>query len=681
MTRTTAEATVDEQRRSPMKSLMDSHGRFREFIAARLDGPLARADLRALTAHLRSCPACRQVDRDYREQRHLLRSLPAPMPPRDLWARTSTALDREVARGSYRDSGLTRGFYRAPRGLAPAAALMTSVAAVGVMAALAVMQLAPAIPSAEPPSLARATPFNVPPQKLALIGVDATDVYLYQTSVSQVCPASAPDCLLTDDFVRQPVALPRSMRARTVALSPTGGRLALVGRDAGEDVIAVVFLPAAEPGFVPTPTVAATEAATIDPTIAPTIAPTTAPASQPTDATADPSSPPSASESPATPTPSATEPTPTLSASPAITAPPATAVPAGLRVLAILEDVQSAGAPPAWSASTEMLAFSAMPADGSHGPDVYVWSPADEVARAITTDHASFFASWSGQRIVASRAVSTAEDGAEPEVVTVVIDPLTLEERVADGPSIWLPQVNPQVSHAVAWHGLIDWNGGLPDPTAGTLYMLDWADIDPFAGVSSDPTASPPPTPTDSPAPSLSPSPTADTSPTTEPEPDATPSPSPDTTPTNTKAEPSPSPTPDATPTPIAPATIPPVPAGLEPIDPERDPLSAPVIDWQVRWSSDGQVLGVWVADVPGSSWGRLVVSAIDAATADRAAQPLLSPTLARRGFTLGLSRVAWVAPSEDNADGELRIRTWSSDGVGGLRFRPHDVEEVVPAF
>jgi len=92
-------------------------------------------------------------------------------------------------------------------------------------------------------------------------------------------------------------------------------------------------------------------------------------------------------------------------------------------------------------------------------------------------------------------------------------------------------------------------------------------------------------------------------------------------------------------------------------------------------------VLGVWVADVPGSSWGRLVVTAIDAVTADRAAQPLLSPTLARRGFTLGLSRVAWVAPSEDNPDGELRIRTWSSDGVGGLRFRPHDVEEVVPAF
>ena len=38
----------------------------------------------------------------------------------------------------------------------------------------------------------------------------------------------------------------------------------------------------------------------------------------------------------------------------------------GTTVLSILEDVHSAGAPPAWSRDGEVLAFSAMPTDGSH---------------------------------------------------------------------------------------------------------------------------------------------------------------------------------------------------------------------------------------------------------------------------------------------------------------------------
>ena len=118
-------------------------------------------------------------------------------------------------------------------------------------------------------------------------------------------------------------------------------------------------------------------------------------------------------------------------------------------------------------------------------------------------------------------------------------------------------------------------------------------------------------------------------------------------------------------------------------IDLGRDPVSAPVVDWQVRWSTDGQVLGIWIADAAGETWGRLTVLAIDPATHQvSAGEPLLSPSLARRGFTLGFSRVAWVAPSEDNPDGELRIRTWGGDdGVGGLRVRPAELEEVMPAF
>ena len=69
----------------------------------------------------------------------------------------------------------------------------------------------------------------------------------------------------------------------------------------------------------------------------------------------------------------------------------------GLAVLSILDNVQSAGAPPDWSPNGETLAFSAMPDDESRGPDVYVWSPGDAKARAITTDHKSYLRLLVGQ--------------------------------------------------------------------------------------------------------------------------------------------------------------------------------------------------------------------------------------------------------------------------------------------
>ena len=122
--------------------------------------------------------------------------------------------------------------------------------------------------------------------------------------------------------------------------------------------------------------------------------------------------------------------------------------------------------------------------------------------------------------------------------------------------------------------------------------------------------------------------------------------------------------------------------ASLVPLEPDRDFRSAPILDWQARWSNDGQVLGVWIADSAGSNWGRLAVLAVDPQTGrvlpDSA---LLAPTLARRGFSLGISRVAWVGPSDENVDGELRIRTWGTDGIGGLRLRAPGQEELLPAF
>ena len=71
------------------------HERARALASDRLDGPLAAADALWLEDHLADCDACRTVATDFTANRELLRALPVPEPPRDLWARTSVALDRE----------------------------------------------------------------------------------------------------------------------------------------------------------------------------------------------------------------------------------------------------------------------------------------------------------------------------------------------------------------------------------------------------------------------------------------------------------------------------------------------------------------------------------------------------------------------------------------------------------
>lgn len=331
-----------------------------------------------------------------------------------------------------------------------------------------------------------------------------------------------------------------------------------------------------------------------------------------------------------------------------------------------------------------MLAFSAMPADGSHGPDVYVWRPNDPLALPVTNDHRSYFASWSDARIVLSR-VEEAGPADPISIETAVIDPRTGEQRRVAAGNLWLPAVSPLGRHALSWFGSLEWKDLLVSPLHGALYVADWAAIDPFAeprpgapsptAITNPPSAAPPapvtgpvagePGPTDGAAvlPGQTERPDPDPDPNLEPDP----------------IEPDPGASQSAGPTPTE-ELVPP--DWLVAIEPERDPQGSPVVDWQVRWSSDGKVLGYWVTDAPGASWGRLVVLALDPLTGvvDHDL-PLLGPTLARRGFTLGLSRVAWVAPGEAGTDGELRVGTWGLDGVGLLRLRRFELTEVMPAF
>ena len=666
----------------------DAHAPYRELIATRLDRPLTRVELRTLNGHLRQCGACQQAEVDYRAQRALLRALPSPMPPRDMWARTSAALDREVARGVR--ATWARRVRRAQRRSQPTPGMITVLAALGMVTALATFQLSP---TALPPTGApvRPTPFAVKPEPLAFVGLSGDDMAIYRTVVRQVCPESEPlDCVPIERIERTPLGtnLPDNIHAGNIALSPDGRQLSLVGRNVDADVIAVVLMPddaevaanptkpvgsedptdkpeassaptdtaaptdspeptdppeptepavptdpvpTSEPRATPAPeTLApATDVASTDPSATAAAKPTLAPTATVPDATpaatlsASPTVEPPTAEPPTAEPATAEPPTPEASIPP--TAPPKSAV-AGLEVINILEGVRSAGAPPAWSRNGDMLAFSAMPVDGSQGPNVYLWSPGDEKARPITADNGSYFASWSGNRIVVSRL--SVDEGGSVAPDTVVIDPASGEARPVGGPRVWLPAVSRDRSRAIVWSGDLTVRDGRPFARSGELYVMDWSQVDPFQLEM----------PEDS----------ADESP--------------------QSAEPSGSGEPSTD-------------AQLVPLEVGRSSSSVPVVDWLARWSPDSRVLGVWVADVDGSSWGRLSVLPVEPDTRRvLRSEPLLETTLARRGFSLGSDRVAWVAPTDANVDGELRIRAWTDDGVGGLRVISPD-EEVLPAL
>jgi hypothetical protein len=674
------------------------HARYRELISARLDFTLTEPETAELVRHLAECGRCRAAEHSYRSQRQQLRSWRTPSPPRDMWARTSAALDREIARQAGYSSP-----DRQRRHVLAGGAAVASVAALGLSIGLVGTQLRPAALPQTPSETAqvnvRPTPYAVPPEALAFLGSSAQGLTVYRTRVDRVCPAAAIDCIDYDANVPALVALPRDMQPSNLALSPNGGRLAIEGRDGSGDVIAVAVMPAdvlsqpipmdapvmaaataSAPPASPTPVAPAPTAdtprqtsqpvasasisadatpkeepspqvsskPTIEPTVEPgesvppsmaatlapmeTAEPSTEPPPEPTIEPAE--SAPASAEATVMPAEATTVPleatagpagTPASSGAPSAepTAEPSTvsaaATPdaahhglpspvAGEEVLAILEEVRTVGAPAAWSADGSALAFSAMPTDRSHGPDIYVWRAGDERARLLTTDHQSYFASWAGSRVVVSRVASpdsgATEGEAGPEVTTVVIDPLTGEERTAvGGEGLWLPAINPLGTSLVVWHGSLEWGGNDVAPLAGALYSGEWSHMDPFTtGRPGDGTAE----------------------------------------------------------------------LLLEPIEPDRDPVARPVHDWQIRWSPDGQVLGYWIADVPGASWGQLAVVAVDGSTGILAHdQPLLGPSLARRAFTLGMHRVAWVAPADEEPQGELRLMTWGPDGVGGLRLRP----------
>lgn len=732
-----------------MKHAADPHLPFRQLISDRLDGVLPRDATVRLRAHLALCPRCRTAERAFLRDRRALRSMNPLPPPRDLWARTAAALDREIARRPSTGRRM-RSDRRARRADSPVlmlsalASLVLGVAVVGTQLGTSDDDLR----ATDDPVGALPTPFGVPTQALAFVELTPAGLAIYQTTVDRVCPPAAIDCAGVSTTHRRLVAAPGELTAVSLDLHEANGRLALLTiDDMGNDTVSVVtlqrFLDPVPPFVGPlrsdgpvmrsspvSPSVSAADRtpddidgtdppASDDPPeglpshdgVEPSRSdhPDRSGASSSTSASTSPSaSAPgtgllSSSELPAVGDP--------LLGSPSADIPSISPVPAALQ--AVLEDVRVVGAPPSWSSDGEMLAFSAMPADASGGPDVYTWRSGDARAQRLTDDGASYFASWAGQRVVVSRP-ETVETAAAIRAVTVVIDPGTGLERLVEGDGGWLPAVDPSGRFAITWHGDLESEGLAVQPIHGALSMIEWRAIDPFAPTSlvpGDSTAgqgggslgsgapdtgagasasAEAPAKAEAPASAEAPATVADparakarrearekrrASRAAEETPNLSPAASPTTSPaasadaTGPLFEGSPLATRESG-------------GDGEPVEPQRDVAADPVREWQVRWSADSSAFGYWVTETPGAAWGQLAVLRVDRSSASIDEETvLLAPTLARRSFTLGEDRVAWVAPAEDRPDGELRLRTWGPRGYGSLRIREFDVSTGLPAF
>ena len=290
----------------------------------------------------------------------------------------------------------------------------------------------------------------------------------------------------------------------------------------------------------------------------------------------------------------------------------------------IARDVVLVGQSAAYSPSGEWFAFSARPADGSIGPDIYVWKVGDTLATPITTDHRSTFGSWAGESIVGSTIVETPVgngQAASTELVpeSFLIDPLTQEiVLLPEAGRAWRPALDPSGRKAVYWAGTLratDEPGFAPD--AGRLVLGSWA------AAGTDGAAS-------------SPEPTS-------------------------AASPDPSARTDAQAAAHAEVTI----------------AAGRMEDWDARWDAAGTHLAVWIADAQDPSVGRLSlygVSSFDGRIDIK--NPLLDAQLATAGFAISDGQLVWAAPSMDGAvtGDRIQVLAWTDQGQGQVESVPGPV-------
>ena len=689
---------------TPFRGNRLSHARAHSWLAERLDGPLQPAREATLAAHLASCASCRQVDAEYRANRAAIRLLAGPVPPRDLPARTLAALEVEVRRVRPPRAAPVPRLRGARRGNGVALGSLLTVALVAVVGALLV---GPAVQIPGPN--AGATPFAIAPVELAFVGIQGDVVRLYRARLDRACPAGNISCMEFAPQADQVVGLPQTAAVSGLAFDPAGRHAAIAARPGASATTTyyVVDLGSGIPGITNPASPFGSAAAVTDgspaapalptATVAPQHSPVPAEKARATPlvqkktvtSTPHPSPIGRAEKSPvaavgATRRPAAS-PSPTASSAGAASAPAASGIhpsgapgavstssgslsgPIGIATLPpvlaqpILQDVIPTGASPAWSPDGTTLAFSAMPADGAWGSDIYTWHPGDRWAIPITTDHASSFASWAGTRIVGSTYAAEIDDPAVLTPQSFVLDPRTGDRRTIAGAALWLPSVDPTARYTVGWSGTLRLAGLVPVPDQGQLVFAQWNSLDPFATPVAAPTAAATPSPTlASPTPRVKAERTAPGS-----------SPSVASSPVVVGAGSS------------AAAGGPGIEAAMpEPVDASPAPGAQQLEDWAVGWSPDGSAVAVWEGPTVGIPTGSLSLHAVDEVTGQLGTGALLlGPVAACRGFSIGLDRLVWATPADLRGYSQLRVVVWGSFGRGEMRSQELDQQEVVPAF
>ncbi len=456
------------------------HERARIRAAERLAGPLDPAESTWLDDHLADCPACAAIAASYEQDRLTLRALRTanPQPPRDLWARTAAAIEAEsIASGRTQRHAGAAPRRRLPLGALSGIAVIVLVIGVSALSGglLGISgpvehgtlggedaSGSPDLIAAQPPSAPPPSPFAVSAGDVAYVRGGSQGSFYRSATIREVCPAGgAAECAPMEEPTPKKLALQSA--PRTIISSPTKGRAVAVGRDtAGGDQIVVVDLPAdsaAAATSSPSSAVAATPSPSVD---------ASAPASGGPSPSVDTSGEPNTSTSP------------TVMVSPSTTppaSPPVSPTPTIAAGLAIASGLTVVGDSAAFSPDGGWFAFTARPMRGG-GPDVYVWRVGDSSARPLTRDGATVFASWAGDRVVASRPAASVVDG-QATATSVMLEPSSGSVTAQVGPG-WRPIVDPARRRAVVWVGSIAPDGDATGwvPSAGRLELRSWPIVD-----------------------------------------------------------------------------------------------------------------------------------------------------------------------------------------------------------
>jgi hypothetical protein len=599
-----------------------SHDRARSLSSEGLLQPLAEDDAAWLARHVESCGACRSETEAWLADHQLLQALKdrTPEPPRDLWARTSAAIDRET-RGSRRRRTLTESGRSAGRdvwrGLPLGAAAGALVVAIVVGASL----VQTVQPNATPGNTQvanvtdRPQPTNLEIANAGRVGwirqAEDGTWELVLTDVEEVCPRAKAGCeaLGEDSTARLDLG-----DATGLTISPNDRQLVVQspGDASKPGKVYVVPVPSAGPSSTPTPP--ATEAPTGSAVIV----------------TPPPASP---GGSPIV-TPSAT---------------PDTSPPGAIEIASGVTLVGEA----AYSADGQWLAFSARPADSSAGPDLYLWQVGDAEATKVTDDQQTYFSSWHDGRVLASRVIvpaepvepgasgepgSTAEptpaatpqtpsstpaaSDAAPEPVqpsSFLLDPATRVRTDLTQPDVWLPVVDPAGRFTVYWSGALlpsadglGWQLG-----EGELVLDEWLE----AGEA--------PTATSAPAATSNADATADPS--------------------------------------AAPAVV------VGPAGSQVAIAVGGIATFQAKFDPAGFRVAVWAADAADAEVGRLhlVVLDPDTGTVDATVAPLPGAPALRR-FSIDHGRLAWVSPrGQDGQESAVQVLGWSGRDFGEIQTIP----------